>query len=44
MEIGEERRVLRIDLVGIHGHDRDVVMLPLDLPWHADTPLVSAGR
>jgi len=39
MEIGKERRVLRIDLVGIHGHDRDVVMFPFDLPGHANAPL-----
>ena len=39
MKIGKERRVLRIDLVGIHGHDRDVVMFPFDLPRHVNTPL-----
>jgi hypothetical protein len=29
---------LRIDLVGIHGHDRDVVMFSFDFPRHVDTP------
>jgi hypothetical protein len=38
------RRVLRTDLVGIHGHDRDVVMLPLDFPWHANAPLAFMSR
>jgi hypothetical protein len=38
MKIGKESGVLGIDLVGIHGHNRDVVMFPFDLPRHVNTP------
>lgn len=38
MKIGKERRVLRIDLVSIHGHDGDMVVFPFDLPSMATLP------
>jgi hypothetical protein len=39
MKVGEEDGVLRVDLVCIHRHDGDVVMLALYRPRHVDTPL-----
>jgi hypothetical protein len=38
MKVGEEDGVLRVDLVCVHRHDGDVVMLALYRPRHVDTP------
>jgi hypothetical protein len=32
MQVTEKRRVLRVDLICIHGHDSDVVMFAFDRP------------
>src|SRR5262245_55658861 len=38
MQVAEERRVLCVDLICIHGHDGDVIVFALDPPRHGDTP------
>ena len=39
VKIGKERRVLRIDLVGVHRDDSDMIVLAFDGPGHANTPV-----
>src|SRR5262245_54839949 len=45
MKIGEEGRVLRIDLVGVHRDESDMIVPALDNPGHGSTPSwFSAGQ
>jgi hypothetical protein len=44
MQVIEERRILRIDLVRIHGRDGDMIMFALDGPRHGDYSLTVHGR